>query len=149
MKTAIITGASSGIGYELTKILYTKGYRVLGIGRNAEALESLKADLRDSFDYVIVDLIKKESIDKVTNYVNKYLGRIDVFINNAGYGICKELIKHDLDDIEYIFLVNTIRPLQLVNALLKYMDRGSIIVNVITLTIYTLSTSLPSYGAAK
>jgi len=149
LKTAVITGASSGIGFELTRMLCTRGYKVLGIGRNMEALKGLKSDLRNSFDYIIVDLIKKESIDKIANYVDKHLGHVDVLINNAGYGICKELIKHDLDDIEYMFLVNTIRPLQLVNALLKYMDRGSTIVNVITLAIYTLSTSLPSYGAAK
>ena len=59
------------------------------------------------------------------------------------------MIEHDIVDIENIFLVNAIRPLQLINALLKYMDRGSTIVNIITLAIYTLSITLPSYGAAK
>ncbi len=139
----------SGVGYELTRILCARGYKVLGIGTNMVALKKLKADLGDSFDYIVVDLIRKESIDKIVNYVDKYLRRVNVLINNAGYGICKELIKHDLDDFEHIFLVNTIRPLQLINALLKYMDRCSTIVNIITLAIFTMSISLPSYGAAK
>lgn len=149
MKTAIVTGASSGIGYELTRILCKKGYRVLGIGRNINILEELKVKLKNSFDYLSVDLIKRESIDEIVKYVDINFRHVDILINNAGYGICKRLIEHDIEDIENIFLVNAIRPLQLINALLKYMDRGSTIVNIITLAIYTLSITLPSYGAAK
>lgn len=149
LKTVIITGASSGIGFELSKILCKRGYKVLGIGRNEKFLKRLKAELEDMFDYIAIDLINRESIGRIINYVSRHLKHVNILINNAGYGINKELIRHDIDEIEHIFIVNTIRPLQLINALIEYMDRGSTIVNVVTLAIYTLSLSLPSYAASK
>ncbi|RLE92053.1 MAG: oxidoreductase, partial [Thermoprotei archaeon] len=63
VKAAVVTGASSGIGYFLTEILLRKGYRVLGVGRNTEKLEELKRKYQPSFTYVTADLREKSSLN--------------------------------------------------------------------------------------
>ncbi len=145
----VLTGASSGIGYHLARILCSEGYRVLGIGRNHEALEGLRREYSGCFDYLVLDLSDPRSIDEIVDYVSREYGQLDVLINNAGYAIHKPLLEHSPREIEDIVLVNTVRPIQLVIRLVEYMKPGSVVVNVITSGVYVRLYSLPSYGLSK
>lgn len=75
----LITGATSGIGYDTARALAELGYRVYGAGRHTEALQPLASK---GVKAVSIDLTDPASIDRAVAEV----GRVDILINNAGYG---------------------------------------------------------------
>ncbi len=82
-KVALVTGASSGMG-ELTAVLLSKqGYKVYGAARRTDQMKALE---KEGVSIVSLDLIKDESIVKCVDTILKEEGRIDILINNAGYG---------------------------------------------------------------
>jgi len=90
MKTALITGASSGIGLELAKIHASKGDNLILVARSSEKLKSIADDLKSnhkiSVELIISDLSKDESAKEVYVAVTKKNIQIDYLINNAGFG---------------------------------------------------------------
>ena len=85
-KVAIVTGASSGIGFGLAKTLLSKGYRVVINGSNKERLEKAYADLGSPEDAAIVvgDIGKPETGQRLVEVAVEKFGRVDALINNAG-----------------------------------------------------------------
>lgn len=87
-KTALITGAGSGIGRETAKALAIKGYDIILCGRNQEKLLSLKEELVYKYDvnaYVKkLDVTNVENIHKVSKECLEEVGAIDILVNNAG-----------------------------------------------------------------
>ncbi|WP_299366620.1 SDR family oxidoreductase [Winogradskyella sp.] len=89
--TALITGASSGIGRELARIHAEKGGDVIIVARRQEKLEALKTELEEKFDVkvfaVAKDLSKLGSARELYNEVSKLNIKVDYLINNAGFGL--------------------------------------------------------------
>lgn len=84
MKTVLITGASTGIGYHAAKTLKTAGYRVFATARKSEDVAALTAQ---GFESVQLDLSSTESITAAVSYVIQLTGgKIDVLFNNGAYG---------------------------------------------------------------
>jgi NAD(P)-dependent dehydrogenase (short-subunit alcohol dehydrogenase family) len=81
-KTAIVTGAASGMGREMALGLSKAGFDVVAADRNAEALGTLPAPIKP----VAADLAQPDSFDKIVAETISAFGRIDVLINNAGIG---------------------------------------------------------------
>ena len=85
---ALVTGASSGIGYESSKILASKGYDLIITARSVDKLNKLSEEIKNTFnkDVVIIplDISKRESLDELFNKTKDY--EIEVVINNAGLG---------------------------------------------------------------
>ena len=85
---ALITGASSGIGYESAKILASKGYDLIITARSVDKLNKLKEEVENEYKKNVVviplDISKKESINELFNKTKEY--DIEVVINNAGLG---------------------------------------------------------------
>ncbi len=79
----LITGASSGIGYEAAKMLAAKGHKVYAAARRTELLEPLKAD---GIVPVKLDVTDEASCQDCVRTVSEAEGRIDALVNNAGYG---------------------------------------------------------------
>ncbi|STY35013.1 Serine 3-dehydrogenase [Listeria fleischmannii subsp. coloradonensis] len=79
----LITGATSGIGYQTAEFLAKQGHFVYGAGRRVDKLEELK---KLGIKSVQMDVTNEESIKKAVNTIIGQEGRIDVLINNAGYG---------------------------------------------------------------
>ena len=79
----LVTGASSGIGYESAILLAQKGHKVYGAARRVDRMEALK-------EYGIVplslDVTSEESMQACVSAILSAEGRIDVLVNNAGYG---------------------------------------------------------------
>ena len=82
-KVAIITGASSGMGKSTAFNLHEKGYQVYGMARRTEKMKDLK---EKGMEVVSLDLTKEETIVEAVNIILDKEGRIDVLVNNAGYG---------------------------------------------------------------
>ena len=89
-KTALITGASSGIGKELAKIHAKNGGNLVIVARSLDKLNELKQDLESNYNIKVFvfekDLTAQNAIQEVYDYVNKYNITIDYLINNAGFG---------------------------------------------------------------
>ncbi|MCO7176186.1 SDR family NAD(P)-dependent oxidoreductase [Sporolactobacillus kofuensis] len=87
-KTALITGATSGIGYQLTELLAANGYDLILVARNEEKMLEIKAALPDHSVMVIKkDLSEQSAAKDVFQSVESAGLSIDVLINNAGFGL--------------------------------------------------------------
>jgi len=77
------------------------------------------------------------------------LDRLDVLVNNAGFGVYGRVLQHRDEDLISITMVNFLAPLILTKRLLEKMGRGSTVVFVVTAGIHVLMSELPVYGAVK
>ncbi len=91
---ALVTGASSGIGYNIAKYLSTKGYDIIAVARNKDKLEKLKEECVSNVETYIVDLSKQKEVECLYEKVKSK--NIDVLVNNAGFGAFG-----NFEDIEY------------------------------------------------
>lgn len=130
MKTILITGASSGIGKATARRFQTKGWNVVATMRDPSAGADLVA-----LDNVIVtrlDVTNPSSIaDAVAAGINRF-GKIDVLLNNAGYGAYGPLETFSMDRIRRQFDTNVIGLLEVTRAVLPHMrtNRAGTIVNI-------------------
>jgi len=89
-KTALITGASSGIGYELSKVFAKNGYNLVLVARNSEKLNSISEEIGKQHDILIKvlpkDLSKTSAAQELYNELSAEGINIDVLVNNAGIG---------------------------------------------------------------
>jgi short-subunit dehydrogenase len=90
MATALITGASNGIGLELAKIHASKGDNLVLVARNKEKLDAIKTELENKYKIVVYtigkDLSAINSAQEVYNETNQQNFQVDYLINNAGFG---------------------------------------------------------------
>ena len=98
---ALITGASSGIGRDMARILNNLNYDIIITARNEESLKELKKELNEKnnnkVDIYLADLSKEEECLKLYNEVKEKYQNIDLLINNAGFGLCGKMINTDLE----------------------------------------------------
>jgi short-subunit dehydrogenase len=91
LTTALITGASSGIGYEISKLLAEQGHDLVLVARRAERLNQLATYLRKDFDIevrvIAIDITQLHEIDKLYNTLEKENIPVDILVNNAGLGV--------------------------------------------------------------
>ena len=85
-KVAIVTGASSGLGVDFSRLLIDKGAIVYGFARSTDKLEALHRDLGASFHPVTVDVRDEAGVQQGVHKVVEEQGRLDVLVNNAGLG---------------------------------------------------------------
>lgn len=92
---ALITGASSGIGRDMARILSKKGYDLILVARRKERLLELKKELDTKVTTIAMDLsIEKNNYELYEKVKSK---KIDVLINNAGFGLFGEFVKTEID----------------------------------------------------
>ena len=94
-KTALITGASSGIGREIARNLYAKGFRCILCARREDRLKELAAELGENTMVVVCDLSKREECFALYEQVRDE--KIGVLINGAGFGLFGRFCDTDLD----------------------------------------------------
>lgn len=104
-KTAILTGASSGLGTALAKALIKKGGKVYGLARNMEALTQLRNELGDNFHPVRMDITNQEGITDWINTTFTTENGPDILINNAGSGSFCKIDEMQADD--WLAMINT------------------------------------------
>jgi 3-oxoacyl-[acyl-carrier protein] reductase len=84
LRTALVTGGSSGIGLAIARALAAKDYRVAVVARDAERLQRAVVDIGPRATWYAADLSHRESVEAAIASISKDLGHIDVLINNAG-----------------------------------------------------------------
>ena len=92
---ALITGASSGLGADFAKELSKDGYDLILVARSKEKLEKLAKELKSNVEIEVMDLSVKENVYKL---YSKYKGKVDLLINNAGFGAFGKFVDSDLDN---------------------------------------------------
>ena len=93
-RTALITGASSGIGMEFARVLAKKGYSLILTARRKDRLEKLKNELQVPCTIIVADLSKESDCFELCQQISDK--KIDIFINNAGFGTCGEFVETNL-----------------------------------------------------
>jgi dehydrogenase/reductase SDR family protein 7B len=128
-KSIWLTGASSGIGEAAARELAKRGARLLLSARRVDRLERLKAECSRSGGVVELLPFDQERIgeaDAVAREAETLLGRVDIFINNAGIGQSALALDTSIEVTERIFRVNTLGVIALTRALLPHMlERGT------------------------
>ena len=126
-KVALVTGASSGIGKETAKLLFQNGFTVYGAARRVEKM----AELREAgIKLIAMDVTDDDSMVSGVNEILKNEKRIDVLVNNAGYGSYGALEDVPISEARYQFEVNIFglaRLAQLVLPTMRAQHSGRII----------------------
>jgi short-subunit dehydrogenase len=132
-RVAVVTGASSGIGEATARELASRGAAVVLASRDAGKLEALRREISASGGRALAvktDISDAGSVDAMVREAVEAFGSIDVLVNNAGLGLSGRIAELRAEDLRYIFEVNTIGPLNCIQAALAHMPRGGRIINV-------------------
>ncbi|WP_438853306.1 oxidoreductase [Agromyces sp. M3QZ16-3] len=117
-KTALVTGASSGMGREIALRLAADGYTVYGAARRVERMR----DLEESGVRVIgLDVTVDEQVVAAVDRIVAETGRIDVLVNNAGFGLYGAVEDTSMEDVRYQFDVNFFGVARLTQLVLPHM----------------------------
>lgn len=119
-KVALATGASSGIGKETAKLLSQNGYLVYGAGRRLEPMQELS---NFGVNLLIMDITNESSVTSAVKEIIKKEGRIDILINNAGYGFYGALEDVSIEEAKYQFEVNIFGLARLTQLVLPFMRK--------------------------
>ena len=142
-KNVIITGTSSGIGYELVKIFSEKNYEVLALSRDNYILRSQNLSGVTSIDF---DLTDYENYAELDEYMKSFK-KIDVLINNAGFLVNKDFEKTTIEDFKKIYSVNVFSVAMLIKYTIQYMSINSSIVNISSIGGIQGSVKFPGLSA--
>ncbi|MFK8795652.1 SDR family oxidoreductase [Planococcus plakortidis] len=153
-KTAIITGASSGIGQATAKELAEKGYHVMLAARREERLAELKKEIEaegGSADYKVTDVTSAEEMKQLAQAALDKTGRIDVFVNNAGLMPLSFMNKLKIDEWDKMVDVNIKGVLYGIAAVLPIMERqkSGHILNVSSVAGHQVSKGSAVYSGTK
>lgn len=133
LRTALITGATSGIGAAYAKRLAQDGFALILHGRRQERLKALAQELEKAYDIptevIVAELSRTEELRKVESRIQE-LDQLDMLINNAGYWTPGNFWERDPDSIEALIQVHVIAPVRFTRAALPRMlerNKGDII----------------------
>lgn len=153
---ALVTGASSGIGRDISIELAERGYDIIAVARNFQRLNDLKKEIEQNFTERKVhiktcDMSSKEQCKNLYNDVKKTFGNIDILVNNAGFGLCSEFTEADLDK-EISMIETNITGLHILMKLfLKDMveKNSGYIMNVASIAGFMPGPLMATYYATK
>lgn len=121
---AVVTGASSGIGAGLARRLAGAGARVALVARRADRLEALAAEIAAAGGQALVvpcDVADRAESEAAARRVLEAFGRVDLLVNNAGYGHHRRFLDWDVEDMERMMRVNFFGAVYWTKALLPQM----------------------------
>jgi NAD(P)-dependent dehydrogenase (short-subunit alcohol dehydrogenase family) len=151
MQVAIVTGASSGIGFGTAVKLAGMGMAVLGVGRDQEKLAAVEKAVNDPdrTATLAIDLTADEAPQRIAELAVSRWGRIDFLVNNAGVGSPKPL--HETDDqmLDYFLGLMLRAPFRMAREVLTHMKPGSAIINVTSTYAVVGGLRGGAYSAAK
>ena len=154
MKTALVTGVSSGIGKATAKKMLENGYAVVGLSRRIP--EGFDGEFPGEFTHVQGDLGERESRERyIQTAIEKY-GKIDVLVNVAGVApkVRADILEMTEESYDYVMNINTKGTLFLTQMAANLMKENpgpqkGYIVNISSMSAYTSSTSRGEYCISK
>jgi NAD(P)-dependent dehydrogenase (short-subunit alcohol dehydrogenase family) len=151
MQVAIVTGASSGIGFGCAVKLAQMGMTVLGTGRDEVKLATLHKAVDDParIATLAVDLTHDDAPKKIVDLAVSRWGHVDFLINNAGVGSPKPLHETDDQALDYFIGLMLRAPFRLARDVLPHMKPGSAIINISSTFAVIGGMRGGAYSAAK
>lgn len=122
-KVWFITGSARGLGRSITKAALAAGYRVAATARNTEHLKEFASDYPGQLLAVPLDVTDQEQIKQAVAQTIAQFGRIDVLINNAGFGITGAAEAFTDDQVRSQLETNLYAPIEVTRAILPYMRK--------------------------
>jgi NAD(P)-dependent dehydrogenase (short-subunit alcohol dehydrogenase family) len=149
MQVAIVTGASSGIGFGCATTLAAAGVAVLGTGRDETRLAELEREDPDRIATIAVDLTGVDAPSRIVEAALNRWGRIDYLVNNAGVGSPKPLHETDDEALDYALGLMLRAPFRLAREVIPHLTPGSAIINVTSTFAVVGGLRGGAYSAAK
>ncbi len=153
-RLAVVTGASGGLGGEFARQLAAGGYNLVLSGRREERLQSLAAELRQHYRIQVAvhpaDLAKIDELRGLEDELRK-MERIDLLINNAGFGATGHFWQVDLETQANMLLVHDLASMRLTHAVLPGMvaRRAGGVIQVSSLAAFLRRRNSVMYSATK
>jgi 3-oxoacyl-[acyl-carrier protein] reductase len=150
-KTALVTGATGGIGGDIARGLHARGAHIVGSGTRAEALDALAADLGDRVSTLSCDLSDVADVDALIGKAEAATGQVDILIANAGITRDGLLVRMKDDDWERVLRVNLEAYFRLSRAALRGMmkRRWGRIIGITSVVGVTGNPGQANYAASK
>jgi short-subunit dehydrogenase len=151
-KTAIVTGASSGIGEAAALELARRGASVVLAARSAEKISALENEILASGGRALAvetDVSDKASVERMSVAATRAFGSVDILVNNAGLGLSGRVSELRPDDLRHLFEVNVIGAVNCVQAALPFMERGGRIINVSSVVGLRAIPMVGGYSSSK
>lgn len=149
----IITGASEGIGLATTQLLSDQGYHVYATCRDPKKAIKLQklASKISNVSVFELDVTLQKSVDKAVEVIYAKEGKIDIVINNAGFGIYGPAEMHTIDEMRQIFETNVLGVMRMHHAVVPLMRKqcSGKIINIGSIAGAIPSKNMPVYSASK
>jgi NAD(P)-dependent dehydrogenase (short-subunit alcohol dehydrogenase family) len=128
----LITGCSTGFGRELAKLVLARGWRAVVTARDPAAVADLVAGCEDRALAVALDVTRREQIAVAVSQAQQKFGRIDVLVNNAGYGYLAAIEEGEDEAVRAMFETNVFGLVDMTKAVLPIMrqQKSGLIVNI-------------------
>ncbi|MBI3191245.1 MAG: SDR family NAD(P)-dependent oxidoreductase, partial [Pedosphaera parvula] len=145
-QTALVTGASSGIGREIAQLLAQRGARVFGTARNPKSASPVPG-----VEIVRMDVTDDASVNEAIQEIVRKAGPIAVLVNNAGYGLTGALEETSVQEARDQFETNFFGVLRVTNAVLAGMRQAGYgrIVNISSVVGFIPAPFMGMYSASK
>ncbi|HWG54882.1 MAG TPA: SDR family NAD(P)-dependent oxidoreductase [Gaiellaceae bacterium] len=147
MRVAVITGASSGIGEATARALARRGWRVVLLARRQERLEALASELGGEWE--VVDVSDRAAVDAAAARVLERHPRIDLLVNNAGIPGRGDFLSVEPERIEAVMATNYLGSVWCARAFDPGLQRGSHVVNVVSVAGTVAFAPAGPYAASK
>jgi 3-oxoacyl-[acyl-carrier protein] reductase len=153
-RTAIVTGASKGIGKAIALRLAYLKYNMVIVGRSEHLLNNLKSEIESMGSKclsIAEDLSIVETPEKIVNVALAHFGQIDVLVNNAGLAHSGAISETDLDTWNRLFTVNARAPFFLCKAAIPVLKRSSnpVIINISSVVGFKGYANQAAYASSK
>ena len=151
MKIAIVTGASSGMGREFVRQLadYVQVEEIWAIARRQEALEALKSETPVPVRPIVLDLLEKNSFDKIRTLLETEQPEVRLLVNAAGFGKFGAYHRTSIEDDCRMIDLNCKALLRMTRLCVPYMQPGSHILELDSLSAFQPVPYITTYGATK
>ena len=150
-QTALVTGASGGIGGAVARALHSQGAQVMVAGTRRDALGTLAAELGERAHIGLADLANPAAADRLVRDAEKAMGRVDILVNNAG--VTRDALALRMDDESWriVVEVNLTAAFRLTRAALRGMirRRHGRVIGVASVVAITGNAGQANYAAAK
>lgn len=150
-KTGIVTGASSGLGLEMSRTLALAGAKVFALSRSGKVKVDTDEPLPDTVEHIAADVTDYDRIGKIIDHIGKEHG-IDFLVNNAGITNRTPAQEYDMKDFDKIVNINVDAVFNLCKACYPYLKKaqgGSSIVSISSMAAHLGFSEVVPYSATK
>jgi short-subunit dehydrogenase len=154
-KYALVTGASSGIGWHISEVLAKRGYHIIAVSNRPDQLENLKSQLEQAYPVTVslfqYDLAQEDAAAQVFAFCEKQQVDVEVLVNNAGMLIFGENMQVEYPQTKHILYLHMVTPVLLCRLFGEKMakERKGFILNISSISAVMPYPGISLYGPTK